>query len=66
MIPCPRRLARLCKEHDAYRWIAGGLEICHRVVNDFRVQHGEKLDQLLTELLPSLMKAGVVTLRTVA
>ena len=61
-----RQLSRLCMEHDAYRWIAGGLEICHRVLGDFRVQHGKKLDQLLTELLASLMKAGVITLRTVA
>jgi transposase len=61
-----RQLSRLCKEHDAYRWITGGLEICHRVLSDFRVHHGEKLDQLLSELLAALMRAGVVTLRTVA
>lgn len=61
-----RQLSRLCQEHDAYRWITGGLEICHRVLSGFRVLHGEKLDQLLTELLAALMRAGVVTLRTVA
>lgn len=61
-----RRLARLCREHDAYRWISGGHEICHRLLSDFRVKHGEKLDQLLTELLAALMKAEVITLRTVA
>jgi hypothetical protein len=46
-----RHLARLCKEHDAFRWISGGLEICHRVLSDFRVHHGKKLDGLLSELL---------------
>jgi transposase len=46
-----RQLSRLCQEHDAYRWITGGLEICHRVLSDFRVRHGDKLDALLTELL---------------
>ncbi len=61
-----RRLSRLCQEHDAYRWITGGLEICHRVLSEFRVRHGDKLDVLLTELLAALMNAGVVTLRTVA
>lgn len=61
-----RHLARLCREHDAYRWIAGGHEICHRLLSDFRVHHGDKLDRLLTELLAALMKAGVITLRTVA
>ena len=43
-----RHLARLCREHDAYRWIAGGHEICHRLLSDFRVHHGDKLDRLLT------------------
>jgi len=61
-----RRLSRLCVEHDVYRWIAGGLEVCHRVLSAFRVRHGEKLDRLLTELLASLMRAKVITLRTVA
>lgn len=61
-----RQLSRLCKEHDAYRWIAGGLEICHRVLSDFRVQHGDKLDEMLTEILASLMRADVITLRAVA
>ena len=61
-----RRLARLCGEHDAYRWIAGGLEICHRVLSHFRVAHGAKLDRMLTELLASLAHAGVITLRKVA
>lgn len=61
-----RRLSRLCVEHNAFRWIAGGLEICHRVVNDFRVRHGEKLDDLLTKLLAVLIRTDVVTLRTVA
>lgn len=61
-----RRLSRLCREHDAYRWIAGGHEICHRVLSDFRVHHGKKLDRLLTGLLAALMKSGVITLRVVA
>jgi hypothetical protein len=26
-----RRLARLCEQHDVYRWICGGITICHRV-----------------------------------
>ena len=61
-----RRLARLCREHDAYRWISGGHEICHRLLSEFRVRHGDKLDRMLTELLAALMKAEVITLRTVA
>lgn len=61
-----RQLSRLCREHDAYRWIAGGLEICHRVLSEFRVSHGAKLDQILTDLLAALVRAEVVTMRVVA
>jgi hypothetical protein len=61
-----RRLARLCEQHDVYRWICGGITICHRVLSDFRVGHGKALDGLLTQLLAVLMNAGIVKLRRVA
>ena len=61
-----RRLARLCEQHDIYRWICGGITVCHRVLSDFRVGHGAALDGLLTQLLAVLMKAGVVKLKCVA
>lgn len=61
-----RRLARLCEQHDVYRWICGGITVCHRVLSDFRVGHGVALDGLLTQLLAGLMRAGVVKLKCVA
>ena len=32
-----RRLARLCDEHDAYRWLCGGVPINYHMLSDFRV-----------------------------
>ena len=32
-----RRLARLCEEHDAYRWMSGHVPINHHMLSDFRV-----------------------------
>ena len=32
-----RRLARLCQEHDAYRWLCGGVPINYHMLSDFRV-----------------------------
>jgi hypothetical protein len=29
-----RQLSRLCRQHDVYRWICGGIEVCHRVLSD--------------------------------
>ena len=61
-----RGLARLCEAHDAYRWICGGVQVNYRTLSDFRSDHGEVLDALLTESVASLMAAGVVKLAQVA
>ena len=57
-----RRLARLCEEHDAYRWLCGGVPINYHMLADFRVAHQIGLDDLLTQIVASLMAAGAVTL----
>ena len=61
-----RRLARLCEEHDAYRWVCGGVPINYHMLSDFRVAHQSALDELLTQIVASLMAAGAVTLERVA
>ena len=61
-----RQLARLCEEHDAYRWLRGGLPMNYHTLSDFRAAHQEALDSLLTEVLASMMAEGLVTLRHVA
>jgi transposase len=61
-----RRLARLCDEHDAYRWLRGGVPINYHMLADFRVAHRRALDQLLTRILATLLSAGLVNLHRVA
>lgn len=61
-----RRLARLCAEHDAYRWLRGGVPINHHQLSDFRVAQQQALDDLLTEIVATLLAAGLVTLDRVA
>ena len=61
-----RKLARLCQEHDAYRWLCGGVPINYHMLSDFRVAHESALDELLTQIVASLMAAGAVTLERVA
>ncbi len=39
-----RQLDRLCQEHDAYRWLAGGVPINYHMLSDFRVEHGQALN----------------------
>ena len=57
-----RRLARLCQEHDAYRWMRGNVPVNYHMLSDFRVVHQEALDGLLTQIIGSLMAAGAVRL----
>jgi transposase len=61
-----RELERLCQHHLAYRWLCGGVSVNHHLLSDFRAQGGEKWDALLTQLIGSLLNAGLVTLDRVA
>lgn len=61
-----RRLARLCDEHDAYRWICGGVSVNYHTLSDFRVDHAADLDELMTQVLGVLMHQGLVDLSRVA
>ena len=61
-----RWLDRLCKEHDAYRWLCGGVSVDYHMLSDFRVAHREALDRLLTQIVALLMHNELVTLKVVA
>ena len=61
-----RQLSRLVLEHDAYRWISGGVQVNHHSLSDFRVAHGAALDELLSTSVAALMSAGAVKLERVA
>jgi transposase len=61
-----RELNRLCEQHVAYRWICGGVSMNYHTLSDFRTQHVELLDRLLTESVATLMAEGLVTLDRVA
>ncbi len=34
-----RKLARLCQEHDAFRWLCGGVPVDYHLLSDFRGEH---------------------------
>jgi len=61
-----RHLARLCEEHDAYRWIRGGVPVDYHLLAEFRVVHESALDDLFTTVLAVMMDEGLVTLDRVA
>lgn len=61
-----REIARRVQTDDAFRWIVGGLEVGHHTLSAFRVGHGAALDELMTNILASLMHKGVLSLDLVA
>lgn len=61
-----RAIERLTGEHDAYRWICGGVSVNHHSLSDFRVEQVEFLDRLLSHSVAVLMVQGLVKLQRVA
>ena len=61
-----RALERLTRQHDAYRWILGGVSVNHHSLSDFRVQQGEYLDGVLTHSVAVLMEQKLVKLKRVS
>lgn len=61
-----REIARLTDAHDAYRWLCGGVQVNYHTLSDFRKDHGEALDELLSVNVAALMDVGVVKLHRVA
>jgi len=61
-----REVDRLCTSDDAFRWICGGVGVNYHTLNDFRVEHGDKLDDLLVQVIGAMSHQGLVTLERVA
>jgi transposase len=61
-----REVARLALEHDAYRWICGGVSVNYHALNDFRSGNVALMDELLTDNVAALAAAGAISLVRVA
>jgi transposase len=61
-----REVARLVREHDAYRWICGGVSVNYHALNDFRSGNEALMDEVLTTNVAALAAAGAISLERVA
>lgn len=61
-----REVARLSVEHDAYRWICGGVSVNYHALNDFRAGNEALMDELLTDNVAALAAVGAISLERVA
>jgi transposase len=55
-----RELNDLCVEHLAYIWLCGGVSMNYHTLSDFRGQHLQALDDLLTQVLACLDQADLI------
>src|SRR5262245_60516783 len=61
-----RALAWLCQNHNAFRWLCGGVSVNYHTLADFRVARLELLDDLLTHSVAVLREQDLVDLNRVA
>lgn len=61
-----RRLAKLTEEHDAYRWLRGGVPVDYHLLAEFRVTHQKEIDDLISQIIAVLLKAKLVELKRVS
>jgi transposase len=61
-----REVTRLTREHDAYRWICGGVAVNYHALNDFRCANDALMDELLSDNVAALAAVGAITLERVA
>jgi len=61
-----RELGRLCREHDAFRWLCGGVSVNYHTLNDFRVDHRQALDGLLTQMIAALISQDLVKVHRIS
>jgi transposase len=61
-----RELARQCAECLPYQWLCGGVSVNYHMLSDFRSQGGQKWDELLTNIVATLLDAELVKMNRVA
>lgn len=61
-----RRLAELTRRDIPYMWICGGVSVNYHRLADFRTEHGELLERVLTDSIAALIHQNLIELKTVA
>ena len=59
-------IARRCTQDEAFRWLAGGVEVSHDVLSEFLTGHRRQLEGLFTQVLGLLLHHGLLDLERVA
>jgi len=60
-----REIDRLCQEHDAYKWLCGGVGINYHTLSSFRTDHAKALEELFINVLAMLICHGLVNVHRI-
>lgn len=61
-----RMIDRYCREHIAFKWLCGGIEMNYHTISDFRKNNAEEFDHLISISIARLMEKNLVTLTRVS
>lgn len=61
-----REIERLCREHLAYQWMCGGVNVNHHTLSDFRNLSSDLLNGVLTQTVAVLIEQGLVEMKRVS
>jgi len=61
-----RVIEQYCNEHDAFKWLCGGVKVNYHTISDFRSFQGQQLDELLTQSVAVLARTKVISLEAVS
>lgn len=61
-----RRVDTLCQDHDAYKWLCGGVSMNYHSLSDFRSLSEEQFEDVIVQIVGSLMSEGLVSLKRLA
>lgn len=61
-----RRIATLTERDTIYMYLCGGVSVNYHTICDFRVEHADLLERVLTDSIAALHSTGLIKLETVA
>lgn len=61
-----RMINDYCKEHDAYKWLCGGVEVNYHTISDFRGTQLEQFNNILIQSVAILSKANIISLEKIS
>jgi len=61
-----RRLAKLCQRDAVYMWICGNVGVNYNMINHFRVEHCDALQDLMAQTIATLQHNGLIDFKRIS